>query len=265
MFLLALVHAAVSIVQFHSLAGVNPFVSLFTAYKVEYGLWATGRSSLAHFPFEPFGFAAFVILFLMAATSHDFWLKNLGPAVWKTLHILVLAAYGLLVVHVAYGFLQSETHPAYPVLLGAGVASVYGLHVAAALREARADRRRKAGPTEDFVPVCRVEELRENRGRTVRIGKERVAVFLAEGRVYALSNVCRHQGGPLGEGRILDGCVTCPWHGWQYRPGDGCSPPPFEEKVETYRVRIAGGEVLVHPRAHPPGTPQDGAAVTGAG
>ena len=29
--------------------------------------------------------------------------------------------------------------------------------------------------------------------------------------------------GPLGEGKIVDGCITCPWHGFQYRPQDGCT------------------------------------------
>ena len=41
----------------------------------------------------------------------------------------------------------------------------------------------------------------------------------------ALSNLCAHQNGPIGEGRIVDGCVTCPWHGYQYRLVDGCAPP----------------------------------------
>ncbi len=31
-----------------------------------------------------------------------------------------------------------------------------------------------------------------------------------------ISNVCQHQNGPLGEGEIIDGCITCPWHGFQY-------------------------------------------------
>jgi nitrite reductase/ring-hydroxylating ferredoxin subunit len=90
-----------------------------------------------------------------------------------------------------------------------------------------------------------------------------VALFLDDGRIYAISNVCRHQGGPLGEGRILDGCVTCPWHGWQYRPADGCSPPPFAERVETYAVRVIDGEVWIDPRPGAPGTPREGAAAQG--
>ena len=65
--------------------------------------------------------------------------------------------------------------------------------------------------------------------------------------MYALSNICRHQGGPVGEGRILDGCITCPWHGWQYKPESGVSPPPFHEVIETYPVRVVDGVVYVNP------------------
>ena len=79
-------------------------------------------------------------------------------------------------------------------------------------------------------------------------------MFRYDGKISALSSVCQHQNGPLGEGRIIDGCVTCPWHGYQYRPEDGASPPPFNEKVPTFRVRVDGDRVLVHPTPNPPGT-----------
>ena len=82
-----------------------------------------------------------------------------------------------------------------------------------------------------------------------------MALFRYDGKVSAISNVCRHQNGPLGEGKIVDGCVVCPWHGYQYRPHDGTSPPPFTEKVPTFRVKVAAGRVLVDPRPLPPGTP----------
>jgi len=65
--------------------------------------------------------------------------------------------------------------------------------------------------------------------------------------------------GPIGEGRIIDGCVTCPWHGYEYRLADGCAPPPFTEKLATYPVRITRGIVEVDPRPLLPGTP---AAIT---
>ncbi len=256
MFLLALAHAVLSIVQFHAFApGVHPLVSVFTAYRIDY---LPARPS--DFPFEPLGALALTILFLMAATSHDFWLRNLGPAVWKSLHLGVLVAYGAVAGHVAFGVLQSERSPALAIAVGAGVAVVLGLHVAAAVRERRLDR--DSGPTllDDHERACDADVLVEGRGQVVRVGGRRVAVYLHEGRVYALSNVCRHQGGPLGEGRILDdGCITCPWHGWQYRPVDGASPPPFEERVPTYPVRIVDGAVWIRTEPDAPGTPQSGA------
>jgi nitrite reductase/ring-hydroxylating ferredoxin subunit len=65
----------------------------------------------------------------------------------------------------------------------------------------------------------------------------------------------------LGEGRILDGCITCPWHGHQFRPEDGCSPPPFTDKVATHRLKRVGRSVLVETEPLPPGTPTEKLAV----
>jgi len=256
MFLLALVHGAFSIVQFHALGNENPLVSVFTSYQEDYALFRDGALNLANFPFEVLGVGALLILFLMAATSHDFWLRNLGASVWKSLHLLVLVAYALVVLHVTLGALQSERNVLYPILLALGGYFVLGLHAIAAAREARSQRRRRDAEADGFVPACRPEVVPEGRGKTVSVGGERLAVFRHEGKIFALSNVCRHQGGPLGEGKIIDGCVTCPWHGWQYRAEDGCSPPPFTEIVPTYRVRLleaAGGgeEIWIHPEAHP--------------
>ena len=93
---------------------------------------------------------------------------------------------------------------------------------------------------------------------------ERVAVFRHGDKLSALANVCAHQNGPLGEGRIMDGCVTCPWHGFQYRPEDGCSPPPFTEKVATYRLKLDGRRILLDPRPNAPGTYVEPVRVTEA-
>ncbi len=247
LFLVALAHAALAVVQFHALGVEHPLVSVLTS-NGRYG-------SLAQFPFQALGLAALVILFLMAATSHDFWLANLTPPVWKRLHMLVYLAYGLIVLHVALGVLQAETDPALAALPGAGVVWLAGLHLAAGLRERAGDRPARGRVAEDgFVEVARVGEIAEKRAKIVALGGERVAVFRYDGKISALSNVCQHQNGPLGEGRIVDGCVTCPWHGFQYRPETGASPPPFTESVPTFRVRVEADRVLVHPTPNLPGT-----------
>jgi len=246
MFLLALGHAAFALVQFHALGDVNPFVSLLTA--------AADWSSPDRFPFELLGLAALAILFLMAATSHDFWLALLPAPAWKALHMLVYPAYALLVLHVALGTLQAESSPVPMVLFGAGLAAVLALHVIAAWRERSRDRQAPAVESDGWVPVCRVDEIREGRGKMALVGGERVAVFRYDGKLSCVSNVCQHQNGPLAEGRIVDGCITCPWHGYQYRPDTGTSPPPFTERIPTFNLRVRDGRVLVDPRPNPPGT-----------
>jgi nitrite reductase/ring-hydroxylating ferredoxin subunit/DMSO/TMAO reductase YedYZ heme-binding membrane subunit len=254
MFLCALVHGAFSVFQFHALGDTNPLVSLFTAN--------TRFGSVAQFPFQALGFFALVILFVMAATSHDFWLKNLTAPVWKRLHMMVYAAYALLVAHVTLGALQSETSPILAVLLDLGFATLITLHLASGAQERRMDRARAQAAGEGFVEVCDLEKIPEKRAKVVTAGGERIAVFRYDGKVSAVSNVCAHQGGPLGEGRIIDGCITCPWHGYQYQPGCGASPPPFTEKVPSYRTRIVGRTVLVHPEPLAPGTPVEPARLS---
>jgi len=259
MFVLALAHGGFSIVQFHALGNLNPFVSVLTSN----GRWG----DLAQFPFQPLGFAALVILFLMAATSHDFWLANLTPPTWKALHMMIYAAYGLVVTHVALGVLQAERHSGLAGLLALGVVWVFALHLAAAWRERGVDRELATAATAadgNFVEVCRVAEIPENRARVACLSGERVAVFRYGGRISAVSNVCQHQNGPLGEGRIIDGCITCPWHGFQYDPENGSSPPPFTEKVPTFRVRVDGDRVLVDPRPNPAGARIEPARVPAA-
>ncbi len=246
MFLLALAHGSFAIVQFHALGDVNPLLSVLTANP--------RLDSVSQFPFELLGLAALAILFVMASTSHDFWLANLTPPVWKALHMLVYAAYALVVLHVALGALQAERQPLLPVLLLASVAAVLGLHLATALRERPVDEERTAARSDGFVDVCAVGEIPESRARIVTLSGERVAVFRHDGKVSAISNLCRHQNGPLGEGKVIDGCVTCPWHGYQYDPATGRAPKPFSETVPTFDVKVEGERVLVHPRPHAAGT-----------
>jgi len=245
MFSLCLAHAGLATFQFHALGDLNPFVSVLVAN--------TRFASVAQFPFELFGLLALSILFLMAATSHDFWLATLSATVWKALHMGVYVAYASLVLHVALGVLQDETSPWLAGLLGLGMALVLGLHVAAALRGSAADRELHAAD-DGFVDVCSVAEIPEKRAHIATIAGERVAIFRYDGRLSAVSNVCRHQNGPLGEGKIVDGCIVCPWHGYQYQPETGASPPPFSERVPTFRVRVREGRVHVHRKPLPPGT-----------
>ena len=59
----------------------------------------------------------------------------------------------------------------------------------------------------------------------------------------------------------MDGCITCPWHGYQYLPHNGQSPPPFKEKVSTYDVQLEDTKVWINPKAYPEGTERPGAVI----
>lgn len=246
MFILALIHGGFSTIQFHALGDVNPLVSLFLS-NTEY-------FSLTNFPFQVLGFFALLILFLMAATSHDFWLKNLSPKVWKSLHMMVYVAYGLLIMHVMLGVLQLEKSPVYVMLLGLGMVSIIGLHLKAAFDEKKKEFRPESLADNGFIKVCDISDIAENRAKVVLIEGENIAIFKYDGKISAINNVCKHQNGPLGEGKIIDGCITCPWHGYQYLPENGQSPPPFKEKVTTYDVKVHNSTVYVNPNPHPEGT-----------
>jgi nitrite reductase/ring-hydroxylating ferredoxin subunit/DMSO/TMAO reductase YedYZ heme-binding membrane subunit len=257
MFILALAHGGFSILQFHAFGALNPLASV---------LASNGRyDTLSQFPFQTLGLAALGILFLMAATSHDFWLVNLTAPVWKTLHMLVYLAYGLVILHVALGVLQKEASPVLAVLLGLGALWILGLHTLVGWREAAVDRERHGAAREGYVELCAVDEISDQRAKIFPLSGERVAVFRYDGKISAISNVCKHQNGPLGEGKIINGCVVCPWHGYQYRPEDGTSPPPFAEKVPTFRVRVIDGKVWADPRPLPPGTRVEPAEIDGSG
>ena len=206
--------------------------------------------------FEFLGFLALLILLVMAATSHDFWLAFLGHGFWKAMHMAVYAAYALVIGHVVFGVLQSEKSMLFPLMLLAGTVVLGALHIAAGVREWRADAAAGEMTQDEWIDIGDPLSIPDKRARVVCLGGgQRVAVFRDGDALTALSNVCAHQGGPLGEGEIIDGCATCPWHGYQYDASNGQSPPPFTEKIPTYELRVRGGRVEILPAPKPSGTP----------
>jgi sulfoxide reductase heme-binding subunit YedZ len=246
-FAVGLAHGALATGYYHGFGNASPLVSLLGT-NTAYGSWS-------RFPFETLGIVALLILFLMAATSHDFWQKNLGPSVWKNLHMLAYLAYALLVLHVALGALQAEGRWPYALILGAGLGTIAGLHLAVAWRERSRDR--ISISADEWIDAGMPTEIEEGRAKIVCGHGERIAVWRHGGKISATTNVCAHQRGPLGEGKMIDGCITCPWHGWEYRPETGQSPPPFHEKIPTHLVKLERGRILVHREALPAGTPVD--------
>jgi nitrite reductase/ring-hydroxylating ferredoxin subunit len=243
MCLLATTHGVLAVVQFHAGGDVNPLVSLLTT--------STGWLTIERFPFQIPGALALAIVMMMGATSHDFWLRTLTAPVWKALHMLVYVAYAAISIHVMFGALQSEVPAWVGGVQALGILWLAGLHTLAARREATTDRQ---STVPSLVDVGEVARIPEGRARIVCAGGERIAVFRYGNHVSAVSNVCQHQNGPLGEGKIVGGCIVCPWHGYEYAPETGAAPPPFTEAVPTFRSFVRDGRIYVDPRPLPPGT-----------
>jgi nitrite reductase/ring-hydroxylating ferredoxin subunit len=210
----------------------------------------TSYDQLSGFPFEVLGIFALISLLILAATSHDFWLKFLTPPVWKSLHYLIYPTYAAVVGHAMLGTLQDQQNQGFTVIVLAGAGLVAVLHVGAGVKEHVARPAQAA-----WFAVAAADEIADGRARIVLLPNgDRVAVFRHKDKLSAIANACAHQNGPLGEGRIVDCLVTCPWHGFQYDVTNGQSPAPFTEKIPTYDLRLQDGQVFVNPKANPPGT-----------
>jgi 3-phenylpropionate/trans-cinnamate dioxygenase ferredoxin subunit len=99
----------------------------------------------------------------------------------------------------------------------------------------------------EVVKVARIGEIPPGTAKSVEIEDVRIALFNVDGELFAIEDVCTHDGGPLVEGTILDGHqVECPRHGARFdiRTGAAVRFPAFEA-TNTYGVRVEGEDILV--------------------
>jgi nitrite reductase (NADH) small subunit len=88
--------------------------------------------------------------------------------------------------------------------------------------------------------------LPEDQGTVAYLGDAAIALFRAGEQVYAYPNVCPHKGGPVGEGLVVDGIVTCPWHGSQFEVATGaCVGGPAERPLDPIPVDFDGDDILI--------------------
>ena len=248
-FSIALAHAYAVFDWYYAFSPIDPWVAMIVSDQ--------GFGVARNPPYVPFGAIALLVLALLAFTSHDFWLRFLGPGLWKSLHVSLYVGYALIIAHLSFGSLQSAQTLALPVLAGSSAALVLCLHVAAGVVETL--RRRRQSPDDDasWLRVGPPEGIAEGKARIVRSKDgEAIAIFRKGESFYGLGHRCAHQGGPLGEGRVIGDCVVCPWHGFEYRLIDGCAPPPFTEQVPTYRLQFNQGSLWVDIRPLALGTPR---------
>jgi len=103
-------------------------------------------------------------------------------------------------------------------------------------------------PPDDWTDVLAEGELAEGRPRAVRVDAINVMVVRDRGEVRALTDRCAHRGGPLHEGEVRDGCVTCPWHGSTFDLRDGSlvrGPAAYPQPA--WQARVREGRIELRP------------------
>ena len=95
------------------------------------------------------------------------------------------------------------------------------------------------------MTVGRVGDFLPGQGRMVDVRGRHVALFRLGDDFFALDNMCLHRGGPLCDGQIDDGVVTCPWHGWSYEISTGTMVQDPRVGVSKHEVRLTGDEIAV--------------------
>ncbi|MER3415496.1 MAG: biphenyl 2,3-dioxygenase [Gemmataceae bacterium] len=97
-----------------------------------------------------------------------------------------------------------------------------------------------------YIPVARIEEVPEGQARVFSVEGQEIVLCKVDGKIYALANVCTHDGGPLGEGKLIGCEIECPRHGARFDVRTGAvTRMPAAYPVQTYPVRIEDGAVMV--------------------
>lgn len=98
----------------------------------------------------------------------------------------------------------------------------------------------------DWHDLGSAEELSGVPLQQVHIGRVRIALSCKDGRFAAISGVCNHVGGPLGEGRLDGEYIICPWHNWKFHRVNGVGEPGYEDDaVPAHEVKVENGRVFV--------------------
>lgn len=99
---------------------------------------------------------------------------------------------------------------------------------------------------QNWLAICKLDDIPRQGSRRVLWGGVKIALFrTTDDRVFALEDRCPHKGGPLSEGMVHDGCVTCPLHGMVISLETGAALGADEGFARIFATRIEDGEILI--------------------
>jgi 3-phenylpropionate/trans-cinnamate dioxygenase ferredoxin subunit len=98
--------------------------------------------------------------------------------------------------------------------------------------------------TTEYVKLCAESEIEEGQVKTFEIKDRPIAVARWQGSLFALDNICTHDGGNLGDGDLVKGQIQCPRHGARFDLQTGqVTRMPAVIGIEKYEIKIEDGDI----------------------
>ncbi len=100
--------------------------------------------------------------------------------------------------------------------------------------------------TTHWLTVCAQEELPVGASITFDTGIEELLIINLEGDIYAIQDLCTHDGGNLADGNLDGDEIVCPRHGARFciKTGKATTPPAYED-IQAFPTRIHNGMIEV--------------------
>ena len=98
----------------------------------------------------------------------------------------------------------------------------------------------------DWIRICSTADLLPGERRVAEVDGTMVAVFNIDGELYAIEDVCTHDGGELASGTLEGFEIECPRHGARFDVRNGAvRAPPAYEPTARLPVKVESGAVFV--------------------
>jgi len=103
--------------------------------------------------------------------------------------------------------------------------------------------------TGSWFKIGKLSDIPKRGSRCVKNGDMTIALFRnADDKVFALEDKCPHKNGPLSQGIVHAGCVTCPLHNWVISLETGEAQGADEGSTLSFPVKQDGDDILLNLR-----------------
>ncbi|WP_419903992.1 nitrite reductase small subunit NirD [Kiloniella sp.] len=99
---------------------------------------------------------------------------------------------------------------------------------------------------ENWISIGSVNDIPPRGSRCIKNGDMTIAIFrTADDKIFALEDKCPHKNGPLSQGIVHDGCVTCPLHNWVISLESGITQGADVGQTLAFPIKLIGEEILI--------------------